>query len=723
MADPILPRDLDAAPSVPSNAAIIIDNGVNVQKATPAQVADTARPFSNQAEAEAGTDNAKTMTPLRTAQAIDVRGYDGLIDGKEPLVDAGTTGQYYRGDKSWQALNKAAVGLGSADDTADADKPVSAAQQAALDDKTTAAAIGISGTATDMGPGGDILTDNADARTWFAELEDAILDTPGTALVKANATAIGVAPTDANMGTTPGTILSDNGTAKQWFQESEAAIEARAVAAISHSSTPTPGSLAAKALQTVTVTDAPFLADDTGANDAASAFSAAAQATYASDYIGGALESSLARPDRGYVHVPAGSYKLSSLVDTGGRDIVWLLDPAAVIDNPENINGTIRRGDGRATLQSPFGISDYATTQVATVGGPYADKPAPVTGVSTLQQLANYDDRDAVALIGAAYSSSALISTADATYTATTVTITEPSADVLKRLRRGMIIDTKHATRCTAIVSSWATGGGNLVITVAEWREEGGSSAVTPANGTGLYVSRMTKVWGGNFVANLDATGDVEQAVGIETTVYNSRGDSSATIGNTTNRAVGKYVYSAGPYKIQSGFQFAGAAHYGFTALDSENGFYSISAAGKAGAAFTGLGYAVLLRGQNTSSQQTFSISSSGNVEIGNISASSTPVIDFHSSGNNIDYDSRIIASGGSGSVGQGALTAQAASFRFAVTQMGFFGNAVVSRQTYGAPTGVANRTTFDTETVTLVELARRIKPLIDDLRSLGLLG
>lgn len=36
----------------------------------------------------------------------------------EPILSAGTTGQYYRGDKSWQPLNAIAVGLGSVENTA-----------------------------------------------------------------------------------------------------------------------------------------------------------------------------------------------------------------------------------------------------------------------------------------------------------------------------------------------------------------------------------------------------------------------------------------------------------------------------------------------------------------------------------------------------------------------------------------------------------------------------
>jgi len=50
---------------------------------------------------------------------------------REPFITAGTTAQYRRGDKTWQALDKAAVGLGNVDNTSDANKPVSTAQAAA----------------------------------------------------------------------------------------------------------------------------------------------------------------------------------------------------------------------------------------------------------------------------------------------------------------------------------------------------------------------------------------------------------------------------------------------------------------------------------------------------------------------------------------------------------------------------------------------------------------
>lgn len=55
--------------------------------------------------------------------------------GAEPSYGTGTTSQYLRGDKTWQTLNKSAVGLSAVDNTADADKPISSATATALSGK------------------------------------------------------------------------------------------------------------------------------------------------------------------------------------------------------------------------------------------------------------------------------------------------------------------------------------------------------------------------------------------------------------------------------------------------------------------------------------------------------------------------------------------------------------------------------------------------------------
>ena len=63
----------------------------------------------------------------------------GQIKAREGSITAGTTSQYWRGDKSWQTLDKNAVGLGNVDNTSDAHKPVSTAQQTALNLKANQA--------------------------------------------------------------------------------------------------------------------------------------------------------------------------------------------------------------------------------------------------------------------------------------------------------------------------------------------------------------------------------------------------------------------------------------------------------------------------------------------------------------------------------------------------------------------------------------------------------
>lgn len=84
----IRPNDLPTAGSVPADAAIMIDNGVSVEKATPLQVTDAARPLASQADAEAGADNVKIMSSLRVKQAIDVLRAALLAAGGADLIGA-----------------------------------------------------------------------------------------------------------------------------------------------------------------------------------------------------------------------------------------------------------------------------------------------------------------------------------------------------------------------------------------------------------------------------------------------------------------------------------------------------------------------------------------------------------------------------------------------------------------------------------------------------------
>lgn len=60
---------------------------------------------------------------------------DDTAGQKEPTIAPSSLSDYYRGDKSWQTLNKAAVGLSNVNNTSDANKPISTATQEALNNK------------------------------------------------------------------------------------------------------------------------------------------------------------------------------------------------------------------------------------------------------------------------------------------------------------------------------------------------------------------------------------------------------------------------------------------------------------------------------------------------------------------------------------------------------------------------------------------------------------
>ena len=81
-----------------------------------------------------------------------------------PVLAGGSTAQYFRGDKSWQTLNKAAVGLANVDNTSDANKPVSTATQTALDAKAPATRLVSAGTG--LTGGGDLSADRTIAANF-----------------------------------------------------------------------------------------------------------------------------------------------------------------------------------------------------------------------------------------------------------------------------------------------------------------------------------------------------------------------------------------------------------------------------------------------------------------------------------------------------------------------------------------------------------------------------
>jgi hypothetical protein len=77
-----------------------------------------------------------TNTPAGNISATSVQNAINELDlEKEPVIVAGTASQYWRGDKTFQTLDKTAVGLANVDNTSDLNKPVSTATQTQLNTK------------------------------------------------------------------------------------------------------------------------------------------------------------------------------------------------------------------------------------------------------------------------------------------------------------------------------------------------------------------------------------------------------------------------------------------------------------------------------------------------------------------------------------------------------------------------------------------------------------
>lgn len=99
-------------------------------------IKDSGQPFTKTGIGLSNVDNTSDASkPVSTATQT-------ALNLKENTITAGTTAQYWRGDKSFQTLDKTAVGLANVDNTSDANKPVSSATQTALNLKENSITAG-----------------------------------------------------------------------------------------------------------------------------------------------------------------------------------------------------------------------------------------------------------------------------------------------------------------------------------------------------------------------------------------------------------------------------------------------------------------------------------------------------------------------------------------------------------------------------------------------------
>ena len=387
-----------------------------------------------------------------------------------------------------------------------------------------------------------------------------------------------------------------------------------------------------------------------GTTDNTTAFSNAAQARTGAVTFS---DNNITRANSVFVTVPDGVYALSSLVDTGGREVIWVLDRGARILNTEYLNGEILR-QGQRITQAPFGNEDNATgfaVRLYPNGSNYNDA-AEVLGLANESDLSQYTDRDAVAMFADVYAPAPTLTLASATYTATTVVPASAiSSTDLKKLRKGMIIDTAHSpTKFSGFVTDWAANGTS--ISVEGWYLANGTvqSASTPSGSATAYVNPFTKVWAHNANVLMDGSSHASAMSGFELGLVDNKEASTAATGGS-HYVWGFDAVNLGTYKVQSFFVARGSGFVGLRVDNADTGLY-----------YTG--------GTNVfdayiSSQRSALLRADGTMELGKQNTAASWYMDIHTSGNAEavnDYDARIQATGGSNIDGSANITFFAAN-------------------------------------------------------------
>lgn len=374
------------------------------------------------------------------------------------------------------------------------------------------------------------------------------------------------------------------------------------------------------------------------------------------------------RPETVKVYVPAGDYLISDWVDSGGRDVVWVLDQGAKIAGAEFLQGTIER-QGQRIHKYTFSTMDPACGFSVKANNEYPEKGAEVTGISTDAALSLVKERASVASYVENRAPEVLATIATPVFTSGGMSFA--SAIDTRRLRIGMLIDTTHSPdKYSGAITGWSSDG--LSVSVSGWYLSNGvlSSATTPPNGVGAdaLINPCTKVWGDNTNVFIYPESACNAAAGKELGVFNYRanwipnavGGSSGATGPTT---WGYDAVNLGTYQSQAGFIQRGNFHYGLECQPVTAGLYVKGSSGKA--VYSEGTATVQIQIRPDGGDVTYQVSSSGNVEAGSIGSATTVTYDFHSSGNSNDYDSRIQATGGSASAGAGLLSFIGGGFAF----------------------------------------------------------
>ena len=400
-----------------------------------------------------------------------------------------------------------------------------------------------------------------------------------------------------------------------------------------------------------------------GVTDDTAAFSRAAQR---SSKLTTDLYPGLPLAPRCTVFVPEGDYLLTETVDTGNNEVTWELAATATVLNHSLLNGKVLR-PGNRTNDDHHGNLGYACTYTIRANRDL-ERPAEIVGITTPAELATYPDRDSVAFFVDNYGPPVLIDAATATYTSTSVDIPAPTADQIKKLRIGMVIDTKHTPKCSGMVTGWEKDGSRIYVT-GWYQLHKTDGEVIPEDGIGCVINPFTKVWAQNTNILLYPDSHAEAAAGFELGLFDYQSEKDP---RTSKYMWGFDAVSIGPYGGGVGFTARSAnsqLHWAYAALNGakEAAYYigpahyphGVLSEQPSGYPFThqinGVWHTLIHPDGRIQARREFVV---GSVDSGPYQAT----LKFCSSGNVVDYDTRFFSHSGSSNPGQGSLYCEASS-------------------------------------------------------------
>jgi hypothetical protein len=222
---------------------------------------------------------------------------------------------------------------------------------------------------------------------------------------------------------------------------------------------------------------------------------------------------------------------------------------------PSNISRSpIKASSSIKAWKVTYGTWDQAAVMSVTAGSA-TEPPTQVLGFKDPSELSTYSNRDSVALYAANIPSAPLVTTANTTFTANSVTSADFAA-IRSNLQVGMIIDAHPGkTHLSGMIVSWS---GNT-ITVSNWYVVDGSrNTGTPANGSVVRVNPATKVWAANLLLEIpESATATNSGSGLEIGVL-------AYKPAVAQGVVAEDLANLGPSAVLAMSQARGAANYGY---------------------------------------------------------------------------------------------------------------------------------------------------------------